>query len=460
VTKHSDLSGQSKETRVDLGAARAVDASLREDSQIRLLIDAESMATESEGDVQVGRLKTAWCVGDWETLADLGIRGLIHHSQRDRIALLVASAQQQLGRHEEAEHNVRSALEWGCPPRLVAQVLVAGVHNTLGRAAALTRDSETSQQHFRAAVLPSANESEIPLVSQIRSLREMTRLKLLPQAVDLLGTAIQETRIPTDRPEQNNARIKVLENELDLLCQELSLSEQHRVRVRHSGQRELSLCEVGSPQWLQALSHRSVSQLGQDLWVLEKTAYKRGGFFVEFGATDGVLLSNTYLLEAEFGWTGLCAEPNPKMYTQLQRNRKCIVSDACIAGESGREEDFIFAGAFGGMAKHCSADQHGERRAAYAAAGHVGRLTTISLNDFLRSYRAPHDIDYLSIDTEGSELEILAAFPLEQWNIRLITVEHNNTPKRQSILHLLLHHGYQRVERDWDDWYWRTDNPA
>jgi FkbM family methyltransferase len=433
-------------------------APLRADSQMQIHRESEAVALESKADLQIGHLRTAWCMGDWEMLANVSIRGFTHHPERDRIALLVASAQQQLGQHDEARHNVRLALSWGCAPRFVAQILIAGVHNTLGRAAALTRDSDRSKQHFHAAVLPSATEADMPLLSQVRSLREMSRLALLPQAADLLGTAIAETRSATDRPEKTNARIKVLESELDLLNEELSMAQQRQMVLRPTPDGEVTRGEVGSPQWLKAITHRSVSQLGQDLWVLEKTAYKRGGFFVEFGATDGVLLSNTYLLETEFAWTGLCAEPNPKMFAQLQHNRRCIVSDACIAGVSGAEVDFIFAGAFGGMAKHCSVDKHGERRAAYAAAGHVGRVATVSLDDFLRSHRAPYDIDYLSIDTEGSELEILAAFPFDRWDVRLITVEHNYTSQRQSIFDLLSRLGYQRTEREWDDWYSRTDN--
>jgi FkbM family methyltransferase len=418
----------------------------------------EATAVDPGVEMKISRLRTAWRTGDWETLANLSVRSLAHDPERHLIALLAASAQQQLGRHDEARNNVRLALGWGCPPRLVAQILIAGVHNTLGRAAALSRDTARSQQHFHAAVLPSANESDMPLLGQVRSLREMTRLDLLPQAADLLGTAIKATRNSADRPEQTNARITVLESELNLLSHELSLAQQRRMVSQPIRGKEVTPNDVGSPQSVQALRDRAMSQLGQDLWVLEMTAYKRGGYFVEFGATDGVLLSNTYLLETEFGWTGLCAEPNPKMFAQLQHNRKCTVSDACIAGVSGQEVDFIFAGAFGGIAEHCSADEHGARRAAYAAAGHVGRLSTVSLHDFLQRYRAPRDIDYLSIDTEGSELEILANFPFERWNIRLITVEHNHTPRRQSIFELLHRHGYQRKEREWDDWYSRMDS--
>jgi FkbM family methyltransferase len=401
------------------------------------------MPRDTGAAVDIDLLRSAWRTGDWEGLADVDVSGLADHPQRHLVALLTAAAQQQLGRHEQARHNVRLAICWGCPRRVLADILIAGVHNTLGRAAALRQDPERMQRHFAAAVLPGAQDSGTPLTTQARSLREMRRLNLLDQAAGVLGAAIAETRNASDRAGHLDARIKVLESELGLLSEELSLAHQRQV---------LAHVEITGDQ---ALRNRSVSQLGQDLWVLEKSAYKRGGFFVEFGATDGVLLSNSYLLEKEFGWSGLCAEPNPQMFAQLQRNRRCVVSDACIAGISGQQVDFVFAGAFGGMAKYCSVDQHGERRAVYAAAGQVGVVSTISLDDFLRSHGAPHDIDYLSIDTEGSEFEILSNFPFERWNIELITVEHNHTPQKRAIFELLHRQGYRRIEREWEDWYSR-----
>ena len=51
------------------------------------------------------------------------------------------------------------------------------------------------------------------------------------------------------------------------------------------------------------------SQINQDIFVLYTLNWKRNGFFVEFGATDGMDLSNTYLLEKDFGWRGILSEP-------------------------------------------------------------------------------------------------------------------------------------------------------
>lgn len=407
----------------------------------------------SNDETEIDRIRSAWLTGEWEALAKVGSCAIERHAERPLIALLVAVAQQQLGAHDDARESVRRALNWGCPPRIVAQLLVAGVHNTLGRATSLMPDNNKVKAHFEAAVLSAQNGQESHQPGQVRALREMRRLGLLPQAADVLRTALKDVRESAGGTADTNARIAVLESELDLLSEELSLAHQRRALLNANSDQAAS--EPGSAEWREALQQRSLSQLGQDLWVLEQTGYKRGGFFVEFGAADGVLLSNSYLLETEFAWSGICAEPNPKMYAQLRRHRRCAVSDACVAGMSGREVDFIFAGAFGGIAEHCAADAHRERRLAYADAGHVGRLTTVSLDDLLQRYDAPRDIDYLSVDTEGSEFEILAAFPFEKWNVRLITVEHNFSAQRESIFELLKSHGYQRTERNWDDWYWR-----
>ena len=81
----------------------------------------------------------------------------------------------------------------------------------------------------------------------------------------------------------------------------------------------------------------------------------------------------------------------------------------------------------------------------------------MSLNDLLEEYSAPDSIDYLSVDTEGSEYEILSAFDFDRRQIRVITVEHNYDGDQRNRLHgLLVERGFVRVLEDtsaWDDWY-------
>ena len=83
-------------------------------------------------------------------------------------------------------------------------------------------------------------------------------------------------------------------------------------------------------------------------------------------------------------------------------------------------------------------------------------VETISLVDLLKKYNAPKHIDYLSIDTEGSEFDILENFDFNTYSFSVITCEHNYTPMRDKIYDLLTSKGYERklteVSR-WDDWY-------
>ncbi len=277
-------------------------------------------------------------------------------------------------------------------------------------------------------------------------MRELAQMGLLPDAMAVLeqelGLVRKSGSIVSDQ-DMRMLEVKILMLK-EGLVQAVSRSQLYHETVDEA---------KDTPSSAGPLAQQSVSQLGQDLWVLEKSAFKRGGYFVEFGATDGILLSNTYLLEKQFGWTGLCAEPNPDYFAELQKNRTCTVSDVCIGAQTGQEVDFILADEFGTMVQYAGTDTHAKRREAFQNTGRVLRLRTTSLADFLALHNAPREIDYLSIDTEGSEFDILEAFPFDRWKIRLISAEHNFTEMRSKIADLLGSHGYARTEAKWDDWY-------
>ena len=206
------------------------------------------------------------------------------------------------------------------------------------------------------------------------------------------------------------------------------------------------------------LASRSQSQLFQDLWALWMSGQKRGGFFVEFGAADGVRLSNTYLLEKEWGWRGILAEPNPRFAASLAKHRRCAVSGKCVYARSGETVELLIAQE-GELSRIAGLDPEdaaeGGRRV-----DDVAQVQTISLNDLLTEFKAPRRIDFMSIDTEGAELQILQAFDFDRWDIGAIAVEHNYRPDRAEIGALLTAQGFRNVwptMSRFDDWYVRDD---
>jgi len=205
------------------------------------------------------------------------------------------------------------------------------------------------------------------------------------------------------------------------------------------------------------IQNESRAQLKQDIFVLLETGFKKGGFFVEFGATNGVSLSNTYLLESHFEWSGILAEPAVIWHDELKKNRRAFIDTDCVWSESGRTLDFNMVDY--SELSTISAFNNRDCHAASRKIGSSYKVNTISLLDLLRRYNAPKCIDYLSIDTEGSEFDILSKFDFDQYNIAIITCEHNFTQDRQKIYDLLTSKCYQRKFSGlskWDDWYIRT----
>jgi FkbM family methyltransferase len=196
------------------------------------------------------------------------------------------------------------------------------------------------------------------------------------------------------------------------------------------------------------------SQLGQDLFVLLETGFKRDGYFVEFGATDGVRLSNTYLLETRYGWTGILAEPSPVWHEALLRNRTASIDFECVWNKTGEKIEFAIPEdpELSTISSYSESDLHFKAR---RAAPYI-IVKSITLNDLLHRHGAPSRIDYLSMDTEGSEFDILKALDFEKYSFSIISCEHNYASNRSNIYDLLTSKGYFRVLSGiskFDDWY-------
>lgn len=169
------------------------------------------------------------------------------------------------------------------------------------------------------------------------------------------------------------------------------LQEQNR-NFTHDLEMLLKLPSETASQ-LQRYFRKSKSQLRQDLFVLSALRFKTNGFFVEFGAANGIDQSNTYLMEREFGWVGILAEPAKCWHNDLKNNRSCSIETNCVWKSSGGQLTFIESDAaeFSTIASHSDLDLNKEFR----KNGKTYDVETISLNDLLNKYNAPREIDYL-----------------------------------------------------------------
>ena len=219
----------------------------------------------------------------------------------------------------------------------------------------------------------------------------------------------------------------------------------------------LTIPEGERPPLLGLIGH-SKSQNAQDLFVLHQLKQMRSGYFVEFGATNGVTGSNTMLLESEFGWRGILAEPAKGWHKDLVKNRPhASIEMRCIWSESGVLLEFAETEnrELSTLSAFAQIDHHSFNR----ESAKKYTVETISLHDLLEHHRAPKHIDYLSIDTEGSEFEILSSLDFSQYSFGVITCEHNFTESREKIHDLLIAKGYIQIFPNvskFDDWYVST----
>jgi FkbM family methyltransferase len=192
----------------------------------------------------------------------------------------------------------------------------------------------------------------------------------------------------------------------------------------------------------------SYSQLNQDLNVVEFFNSKKDMYFIDIGANDGKTLYNTFLLEKQYNWKGICSEPLPSAFEKLSKCRNVICDNNAVFSKSGLSLEFSESELFSGITKFINKWENAKK-------GNKIIVKTITLQNLLDNYKAPKIIQYFSLDTEGTELEILKSVDFSTYTFLYINLEHNAVePRRSEIRKLLLNNGYlYRGENKWDDDY-------
>jgi FkbM family methyltransferase len=124
------------------------------------------------------RARTQWQFGDWHSLAKLDRDTLQHHPDRAKLVLLAAAGRLQIGQDSEARQYIRLAQVWGCSQKHISQILIAGVHNTIGRAAAIDDQLNLARLHFESAIQTGTPGADAKLLTQARTAEQLNQLGL------------------------------------------------------------------------------------------------------------------------------------------------------------------------------------------------------------------------------------------------------------------------------------------
>ncbi|WP_413204267.1 FkbM family methyltransferase [Rhodospirillum sp. A1_3_36] len=213
------------------------------------------------------------------------------------------------------------------------------------------------------------------------------------------------------------------------------------------------------------LVRKSSSQLMQDIFASFAVGDRAPLTFLEFGASDGVYMSNSLMLDRDMGWTGVLSEPSIYWHEALRGNRpKARILTECVWRATGEQLEFFESecAPLSTLANYRYSDagylpgNSKERN----TSGRSIQVESLSLNDLVDREFGGEAPSYISLDTEGSEYEILKAFDFGRFRPIVLTVEHNFTDEQRLIDGLMEGAGYLRVFRNltaFDAWYMRAD---
>jgi len=214
------------------------------------------------------------------------------------------------------------------------------------------------------------------------------------------------------------------------------------------------------------------SQYGQDKFVDDLFSQKQNGFFVEAGGYNGEYLSNTLFLELHRNWSGLVVEANPLLFQQaLHKNRKCFLLQAGLSTSNTSEEiPFMLAGPLGGFFQTYSknhfdrAKREIEQKEQWTKEN-IGSGDIVSIKSYplifvleaIKQHTKQQSliIDFFSLDTEGSELQILQSIDFSIVKIKVLVVEYNSESlRRKELVDYLGVHNFRVIkEDDVDIWF-------
>jgi len=188
------------------------------------------------------------------------------------------------------------------------------------------------------------------------------------------------------------------------------------------------------------------SQAGQDRVIDKLLGEKTGGVFVDIGGYDGVTGSNSLFFEVFRGWSGILVEPSPTQLRLAETVRHCPCLGYAVAGTAGAAEFMEITAGYTQMSGFLDSYDRDLLAKVRGDARHkevLHSLESKTLADILQA-QGISQIDFLSLDVEGGEMDILQSFPFDDFNIDLWSIENNS--QTSEMPELMRQRGYDLIE--------------
>ncbi|MCK5232791.1 MAG: tetratricopeptide repeat protein, partial [Desulfobulbaceae bacterium] len=185
----------------------------------------EIMPVQAYDETMLDRAREQWRCGDWNQLVEMEPDSIQHHPERAKLAMLSAVGHQQNNDLPKARQFVRLAQEWGCDKKLVARILIAGVHNSLGRASVVTGQEQRAIKHFESAISISMPGSGVRVITQARIQQQKELLQSLFPVFKVVDTKAEFQEL-TEKYKFTQVQLSQVQNERDTAQSQLQVIRQ------------------------------------------------------------------------------------------------------------------------------------------------------------------------------------------------------------------------------------------
>ncbi len=273
--------------------------------------------------------------------------------------------------------------------------------------------------------------SSSPMLLKVMNTINLPNLETLPEGIDILYMDNNNNDILS---RLKNSKLYEIYLTAELLRPEVGIKDSDQnITINNYNKTQLSSDKI-------KFDYMYKSQLGQDKLIDELCNFKENGVFIDVGANDGLCISNTVFFEKNRKWKGLCIEPLPFRYSELVKNRSCNTFNGVCSNIDKKDVSFMK------ITGHCELlsgilefydqkhlDRIKSEMEQFGGTSEIIKLPSLCLSTLFDKYKYK-TIDYLSVDTEGSEFEVLQGIDFKRHSIKYITVESNYNDSRIDVL--------------------------